>query len=81
MKGCERACRSRSISHLKLRLQRWQLLLGVCQFGRQGQLLALQVVDLALSSLNPLKEPLALLLHASPPITINSLQSQRSSEL
>ena len=72
--------------HLKLGLQRWQLLLNVFQLGRQVQLLALQVVDLAISSLDPVKEPPALLLHTSPPITISNANSftglsQRSSTL
>jgi len=62
---------SGSSSHLQLSLQRWQLLLDVCQCSGQSQLLALKVVDLALSSLSSLKKPLALLLHTSPPITIN----------
>ncbi len=86
VQGCERACRFSSSSHLKLGLQRWQLLLNVFQLGRQVQLLALQVVDLAISSLDPVKEPPALLLHTSPPITISNANSftglsQRSSTL
>ena len=61
--------------HLKLGLQRWQLLLKVYQFGRQVQLLGLQVVDLAISKLSSLKQLAALLLHTSPPITISNANS------
>ena len=75
-----------SSSHLKLGLQRWQLLLKVYQFGRQVQLLGLQVVDLAISKLSSLKQLAALLLHTSPPIAISNAHSftglsQRSSIL
>ena len=86
MQGCERACRySLSISP-QAGLQRWQLLLGVRQYGRQVELLALHVVDLALSMHSPLKELAALLLHTSPPIAISNAHSftgmsQRSSIL
>ncbi len=67
MQACLESAMSGSGSHLKLDLQRWQLLLDVCQLGRHGALLALQVVDLALSSLSPLKELAALLLHTCHP--------------
>ena len=52
-----------AISHLKLSLQRWQLLLDVYQFGRQAEVVVLQMADLAFSSVSPLKKVAALLLH------------------
>ena len=55
------------LTHLRLGLQRLRVLLGVRRLGRQVELLALQVVDLALSMLSPLKEPPALLLHTYHP--------------
>ncbi len=65
MKGCLKCAGPDPVSHLKLRLQRWQLLLDVYQFGRQAEVVVLQVVDLALSGLSPLKKLPALLLHTN----------------